>query len=868
MPFRPAVLLAVVAALLAASPLAGSVAELERRAAEHQQRGEHPEAVALLEQALEWRRAAEDGAAEADTRTRLGLSLQRLGRWDEARSQYETALALARSLDDPGLEGKVLNNLGGLYANLGEPDRQEEALLRALLLRRSAGDTRGVAAALNNLGSYHRHLGEMDAALVHFGQAVDLFETLDDRYWLARAHNNLGSAYLAFGDPERSRAHLLAALPLRREVGDRAGEAVTLRNLGRTFAALDQRGQALAFAGKALALSLDLEDTRGAITARRLLGEIQEAIDPAAARAALEPALAAAREMGNRHETAEILATLGAVALRQGARDEAVARAEESLALHRRVRDPLGEVRALELLARADRLARRWDDARARLDSALDRLEAVQDHLAPGQRAPFLATRRTTYELYVDTLVHLHGRRPAAGHHLEALAASERARARALLADLDHLEEASQIRDAPDLAPRLRSAERRLAAKTERQLQVLSGAASIEEARRAEVERQEALTELDRVRAEIRRRVPRSDTAMPPPIGADEIRRLLDDDTVLVEILLGEERSFLWWVTRQQVSVHELAAGREIEALALRVHEALSVIGPSARSATRQLGSALFGPVANRLDGQRLVVVADGALHRVPFAVLEPSGDGTPLLARHEVVHLPSASVLAALRRQGSERRRPSGLQLAVLADPVFRPGEFDRLPHTRLEADALAGLVPADRRLVALGTAARVGLLDDERISRARILHFATHGFVHPRLPEVSGLVLSQLDDDGQPLDGLLDLSDLARLDLAAELVVLSGCRTALGRQIEGEGPVGLARGFMATGVPRVVASHWQVRDGATAHLMERFYRRVLEGNMTPAAALRATQLELRSERRTRDPYYWGAFAFQGDWR
>jgi CHAT domain-containing protein len=153
-------------------------------------------------------------------------------------------------------------------------------------------------------------------------------------------------------------------------------------------------------------------------------------------------------------------------------------------------------------------------------------------------------------------------------------------------------------------------------------------------------------------------------------------------------------------------------------------------------------------------------------------------------------------------------------------------------------------------------------------RLSQYRIVHFATHGLINSRHPELSGIVLSLVDQQGRPQDGFLRLHDVYNLKLDADLVVLSGCRTAVGKDVRGEGLIGLTRGFMYAGAPRVVASLWDVRDEATAELMKRFYEAMLRQRMPPAAALRAAQLSMTREKRWEAPYYWAGFVLQGEWR
>jgi len=245
-----------------------------------------------------------------------------------------------------------------------------------------------------------------------------------------------------------------------------------------------------------------------------------------------------------------------------------------------------------------------------------------------------------------------------------------------------------------------------------------------------------------------------------------------------------------------------------------------------------------------------LLIVPHGALDQVPFAALpDPAGAsagfpaGAPLLERHEIVVVPSASALAALRAR-SAARPPRRGGLTLFADR--------RLPHVGEEVAALSAL------------AARWG----GRVALYRVLHVAAHAVPDPRLPGRSALLLSRLDRRGRPRDGLLRGGEIAALDLPADLVVLAACRTGPGEEVRGDGPAGLARAFLAAGAARVLVSLWDVGDEATARLMAGFYRRLLAEGLAPAAALRAAQLDLRRDPRWRAPWAWAGFVLLGDWR
>jgi CHAT domain-containing protein len=293
----------------------------------------------------------------------------------------------------------------------------------------------------------------------------------------------------------------------------------------------------------------------------------------------------------------------------------------------------------------------------------------------------------------------------------------------------------------------------------------------------------------------------------------------------------------------------------------------------------------LLDPAAPQLGGMRLLIVAEGALQYVPFAALPEPGKETPLMVDHEVVTAPSASVLAALRQEIAGRESPEKT-LFVVADPVYSAndarvnralvvaragdgtGDFLRLRFSRAEAEQIMNLIPAADALKALDFEANRDAVLKADLARFRILHFATHAVIDDERPELSGIVLSLLDRAGRRQNGFLRLYDIYNLRLNADLVVLSACRTALGKEIKGEGLIGLTRGFFYAGVPRVVASLWQVDDRTNAEFMKPFYEAMFVRHERPSAALRSAQITMWKTKGWDAPYYWAAFVMQGEWK
>jgi CHAT domain-containing protein len=284
-------------------------------------------------------------------------------------------------------------------------------------------------------------------------------------------------------------------------------------------------------------------------------------------------------------------------------------------------------------------------------------------------------------------------------------------------------------------------------------------------------------------------------------------------------------------------------------------------------------------------------------LQFIPFASLPDPTNARLLMLDHEIVTAPSTAVVALLRQE-TANRKPAPKTLAVFADPVFSSndprvanaqsahaaqgaatdalrsagelglGDLRRLRFSRQEAEEITRYTNNDLKLEAVDFQASRALATSAELGQYRIVHFATHGLINNTHPELSGVVLSLVDEKGRPQNGFLRLYDLYNLKLSADLVVLSACQTALGKQIRGEGLVGLTRGFMYAGAPRVVSSLWQIDDRATAEFMKRFYEQMLGQKLRPAAALRAAQISMQKDPRWNQPHYWAAFTLQGEWK
>jgi CHAT domain-containing protein/tetratricopeptide (TPR) repeat protein len=890
--------------------------------------GAPAKAIEYYNQALSIRQEIKDQEGEGETLNNIAASYSALGKKEQALEYYNRALPFRRAGADRAAEAATLGNIGLIYSSLGDMQRAKEYYFQSLRLWRAAGRRDGETNALIGLGQIHGYTGENQQALDYLNQGLRISRGINDRRGEAFALLSIGKIQIDLGEHEKALDDFANALDLFRAVAERMGEANTLLNLGALETSLGAKSKALDFYNQSLSIWRAMGDSYGEAYSLLGLGKLhgesdenQKALDQ------YNQALALFRKV--KHPRGEALALNGLGLLYASSEEsrKALGCYHEALPIWRDLGDRSSEAATMANLARVERDTGDLDESRRHIEAALAITETLRIKIASQQlRASYFGSTQRYHELYIDLLMRLHRLRPSEGHDGSAFGASERARARGLLEML--AEARADISEGIDasLLERERSLQKRINAGAEYQYRLLNGRHTREQIVAAKRELDSLINESRQVEAEARKTSPRyAELKYPQPLGLPEIQRMLDSETMLLEYSLGEERSYLWAVTPTRVESFELPKRAEIEALARQSYEWLAAGETGAQLRARlarpaaktqkwatDLSRILLGPVASRLGGKRLVIVADGALQYMPFAALPPphrSYRSYPLIANHEIISLPSASSLAALRREIAGRA-PAPMTVAVIADPVFEEGDerikkngvnlatpnnnqaerqvagqeifrsalevgaadaqqrLQRLMFSRREANEITALTQPGTSFIALDFAANRATALGPNLSRYRIVHFATHGLLNSQHPELSGVVLSLVDEEGRPQDGFLRLNDIYNLKFGADLVVLSACKTGLGKEIKGEGLVGLTRGFFYAGAPRVVASLWKVDDRATAELMKLFYRRMLRDGLSPAAALRSAQIDMWKQPRWAEPYYWAGFTLQGEWK
>ncbi|HEX5733443.1 MAG TPA: CHAT domain-containing tetratricopeptide repeat protein [Blastocatellia bacterium] len=863
-------------------------------------------------------------------------------------AKYEEALVFWRKYSDRKGEMRMMGHLGHQYSYIGEIQIALEYTKQAIEIARTVGDRYQEANLLLGFGEIYRILGEYQKALDSMNQARQLFKSMSKRFGESIAVSNIGYTLVDLGEREKALPYFEEALSTVSSFGDRYAEANILLSMGRIHRSLGDKRKGIEFHNRALAVTRESKLIDVEVLALGNLGTAYlESDDKQKALDFFEQALKLCRTSGVPRFEGEVLTRIGEVAYLSGDNQKALDFLNQALALFRSIRERGREAKALHGLAQVNYSLGNLDEAKKELEQALEIQESLRANVINQQlRDTIFSSAQNSFALYIDLLMQLHKKDPAAGHEATALEANERARARSLLELLS--ESQADIRQGVpgNLLEQERSLQQQINAKAAARTRLLGDKRTEAQGASFEKEIAELTARYREVRVQIRQSSPRyAALTQPQPLTAAGIQQLLDDNTVLLEFALGEKQSWLWAVTRASINSYTLPSGSQIEIAARKVYELLTARQPKKGEADAQyqarineadakfqsestaLSQMLLGQIAAKLQrewkGKRLAIVAPGALEYIPFAALPMPSSLQPLITECEIVNLPSASALAALRSE-TAGRKSAEKSVAVLADPVFDPsdprvlnarnktsnktltvsirsagetqipvesqapsalnsdlkralrgfnlvnerGGFSRLPFSREEARAIASFSPKDSLMQATDFQANRANAIGGELARYRIIHFATHGLLNSEYPELSGLVLSLVTEDGKPQDGFLRMHEIYNLNLPADLIVLSACQTALGKQIKGEGLVGLTRGFMYAGGRRVVASLWQVDDLATAQLMKSFYRGVLKEGLRPAAALRVAQLETIKQKRWSSPFFWAAFTIQGEWK
>ncbi len=876
-------------------------------------RTEFAPALAMHRLAREIAERLNDQLGQALALNGMGMAQDELGEYSLALAAYQQSLKLAEALKQTNGTFIVLNNIGALYAEQGNYDLALATFQEGLRLSESLNDQKNLATMLNNLANVYFSQGNYAQAAAHIQRSLELSEATGNQLQRAIALSALGNVYIKQGDLDVAEDYYQQSLALRQKEKSQFGVADTLTNLGQIERRRDHYERALGYYQQSLALREATNDIAGKGMALLNIGDIHRLQGQAdQALKYYEQSLAIREKLGNQVGQASVLHSLSVLYEEQGRSEQAAETAERAAALARgsgnrelmwNIRATAG--RAYDALHQPAQARQAFDDAIAVIEEL--RARVVGD--AP-ETQRFFENKLDPYHGMVALLI----AQQRAG---EALAYAERAKGRVLLdvlrsghANITKAMTASEQEQEQRLTQALYALNAQIIKARQQSKPDPARLAELEaRLQKARLEHETFQTTLYATHPELK--VQRGEA---PPLKLDEADHLLPNaKTALLEYVVTEEKTYLFVLTRAEdggtrrggegakkgqgegategapfepiLKVYPLEIKQEdLTARTEHFRQQLATRDPDFKAAASGLYASLLKPAEQQLKGKtKLVIVPDGTLWNLPFQALQTGGQRF-LIEDYVVSYTPSLTVLRELMKARARRPpRPAdspsllafgnpALGKEVVAQVKFTHsrGALSPLPEAEREVKTLARLYGAEHSKSYVGAEAREERLKAEA-GKFSLLHLATHGVLNDASPMYSHIVLSQTEDNSKE-DGLLEAWEIMRLNLSADLVVLSACETARGHIGAGEGVIGLSWALFVAGCPTTVVSQWQVESSSTTELMLEFHRSLKAKRTSStvatlkAEALRDAALKLLRTNQYHHPFYWAGFVMVGD--
>ncbi|MET0621366.1 MAG: CHAT domain-containing protein, partial [Pyrinomonadaceae bacterium] len=800
----------------------------------------------------------------------LGVTYDTQRRFELAVESYEKSLALSVEAGDRNLTALVLNSLGLAHSSMGHYELGLEFYQKSRALSEELNDKGTLNMALNNIATYHTARGRYAEALDYLHRSLRILEEMGDagdRRSLAYKLQNIGLIYRRQGSHEQALAYARRSLAILEEIDDKFGVANLQNNIGVIYKSQGLYEQAQEWFRQSLQRYEALQHKGGIARCLNNIGDayrLQGRYEPAEEH--LLKGLRLREEGRDRGAIALSLNNLGRLYQDQGRYAEMLEVSRRAAGVSEGLNDAEELWKAQERVGRALRAKGQPEEARRSFLDSINTVEALRREAAGGeqQQQSFLEDRLSPWLGMVELLV---SRR----EYAEALSFAERSKARVLLdalqagrADLRQTLSKQERQAEEERRLRLVSLNSRLTDEARRDKPDAARVAALRaEVEKARLEYEDFETGLYAAHPDLR--LQRGEA---PLITSEEITALLPDSaSALLEYVVDDDATYLFAVTKPpgkaqaDVRVYTLPVkraelARQTEAFRLQ----LAGRDLGFRASASRLYELLLKPAEAQLrGGTNLVIVPDNTLWDLPFQALL-NGSNRFLLEDAAVAYAPSLTVLREMtRRRKGRATEVTPATLLALGNPLLgkgtagaaaalRDGKLDALPDAEQEVKALGRLYGAARSKVYTGAEAREDRFKSEA-GRARILHFAAHGLVNNASPMYSHLALA---GGGAGEDGLLEAWELTRLELRADLAVLSACETARGRAAAGEGMIGLSWAMFVAGVPSIVVSQWKVESAGTRELMVSFHRALLspqeagKTRTTKSEALRQSALKM----------------------
>ena len=814
--------------------------------------------------------------------------------------EFEQAIFLGREIGFPDFELKCLRQQGLTFWDMRRFDLFLESNKRGLDISTKINHGIEKGRCLNNIGVYYQKQNDYSRAAVYFENALAVIRTVDDRPTEAECLSNLGILYRELGNLTRALLYLSSALELDKNIGDLYSISIDLDNIGTIYLrkGLDnQNRQDLFHALNAFQNCLSLQgmermDSYIKFTALNNIGIIQNELkNHINARRYFVSAMKVVESEKYVLEKCHVLCNIAASFFYE--------KNIEGALEYYRLSYELGSKKSLENVVMESCLGlgqcyerkHEYPVALSFYRKSIEAMENVRDRISSELFMIWFARNKLrAYQSAIRIMANQYSAQPSNALLEKIFQLIERAKARAFL---ENLKEA-RVDTADVNSPSLNERQQGLSKKISELSRLMKDQAFPAEKRQIlnnELEHEEE--EYFRLASELNAEGRINSGALQKEICSilKVQRQIIDKKTVLLEYFVGDEESYLVFLSQRNAKLYVLGGRAEIEK-SLRAYLKMisdgSIDEKAGFEAAERIRRELI-PLEKNEDlknAKSLIVIPDGILHFLPFETIRVRDEhGSKYLIENLAIsYCPSASSLYVLKSKKRSRIWKKGM--LAIGGPRYGHGmtrvdefRFDRkdvlrklyyeqgfrldpLPFSKKEVIDIAKLFKKNGVHVLVGEAANEETVKKLSLEEFQIIHFACHGFLDEKYPFRSALVLSLCNQ--QEEDGFLQIREIYGLSINADLVVLSACQTGQGMLERAEGPMGLTRPFFVAGARSVIASLWPINDKATVVFMREFYKHIVGGHAA-GEALRFAKLKMIKSSWIH-PFYWASFILHGD--
>jgi CHAT domain-containing protein/Tfp pilus assembly protein PilF len=822
------------------------------------------------------------------------------GNLPQSNKHFEEARAMARSIKSDAHELKILRTWSINYLGDLSSGKFLDLNKQALRLAQSLRHKTEVIKASKNIGAYYSRKNAYSNALSYYFSALNLVRDSNDAKEIMNCLSNIASIYSILGDNDKSIEYLLETLRISKSSGSQTDLSVLLSNLGKSYQRQFQitgNAENCLRAIECYKESLDLAQKSNDEKLKNMsladIGNVYADLKRYdEALLFLQPALEISIKRNDSSRSAYLLNSVGTIYLKKG--EYLKAEGHFTKALHEARKTGTDSLLRASFYGLGQCRERNSDFGQAILDyneclRIIDRIGAkITSDIS---RAEYIQDKTAIYQTLMDLYYRLFKEKYSEAFEKEIYYTAEKAKARSFIDYLERLSKSGGIK-----ATRESEAEEEKLKVSRMDYLKLLSSAKLDGEKKAQAELKLRQTE-DMLNVMISNKFTQGETAaiFTEPAAIEVLQKnLLMNDTALMEYVLGDDRSFLLFISAASFKVIELPPNAKIyDSLIayLKFLEDPDLDPSKGIPAARRLYKMLFYPIESLVPKSvtNLIIVPDGILYYLPFETLIPDdGDSSKndfLIKRFTISYSPSASALYYLSRRPKGQRYSK--DLLAFGEPFYPKTSFLReknspspseillelykkngflisqIPFSKKEVKDIARKFKPDKKDIYTGKQATEKVLKNLSLENYRIIHFACHAFSDENYPLRSALVLSLDRDDEE--DGFLQVLEMYKMQINSDLVVLSACQTGRGKNIRNEGILGLPRIFFYMGSRSVISTLWSIGDKASAQFMKYFYANFSQG-CGKTQALRLAKMRM-IETRYSHPYYWGAFILTGEY-